>query len=253
MRTLLALVVAVLVALGLVWFLAGRASGPAITLAAPTKVVGYKTPLKVEVYAPGGTLTGLEVTLEQNGQAQALGSLAQPQNLTVTPASDRVVVTGDIGRKSAPALKTGTATLVIQATRPVLFGLRQVSSTIRKDLQVRLTPPTLAVQSQFHFINQGGAEVVVYTVSPADADSGVRVGDREYPGLPAAGAGIPADELPHVVKRFYRGGYARDQAVPGVGLGLSIADRIMRAHGGSLTVESAGPGRGTRARMTVPQ
>jgi murein DD-endopeptidase MepM/ murein hydrolase activator NlpD len=32
---------------------------------------------------------------------------------------------------------------------------------------------------------------VVYTVSPADADSGVRVGDREYPGLPAAGAGIP--------------------------------------------------------------
>jgi signal transduction histidine kinase len=66
------------------------------------------------------------------------------------------------------------------------------------------------------------------------------------------GAGIPADELPHVTERVYRGEYARDQAVPGVGLGLSIADRIMRAHGGSLTVESAGPGRGTRARMTVP-
>jgi signal transduction histidine kinase len=67
------------------------------------------------------------------------------------------------------------------------------------------------------------------------------------------GAGIPADELPHVVERFYRGQYAREQAVPGVGLGLSIADRIMRAHGGMLTVESAGPGRGTCVRMTVPK
>jgi signal transduction histidine kinase len=68
-----------------------------------------------------------------------------------------------------------------------------------------------------------------------------------------AGAGIPEDELPHVVERFYRGRYARDQAVPGVGLGLSIADRIMRAHEGVLTVRSAGPGRGTVARMTVPK
>ncbi|GIE78341.1 sensor histidine kinase [Actinoplanes philippinensis] len=68
-----------------------------------------------------------------------------------------------------------------------------------------------------------------------------------------SGAGIPADELPHVAERFYRGQFARDQAVPGVGLGLSIADRIMRAHGGSLTVESAGPDRGTCARMTVPK
>ncbi|GAA4945867.1 GAF domain-containing sensor histidine kinase [Actinoplanes utahensis] len=65
------------------------------------------------------------------------------------------------------------------------------------------------------------------------------------------GAGIPADELPHVVERFYRGRFARDQAVPGVGLGLSIADRIMRAHEGSLTIESDGPGRGTTARMSI--
>jgi signal transduction histidine kinase len=67
------------------------------------------------------------------------------------------------------------------------------------------------------------------------------------------GAGIPAEELPHVVKRFYRGQFARDQAVPGVGLGLSIADRILRAHDGRLTIESAGSGQGTVAAMTVPR
>ena len=102
-----------------------------------------------------------------------------------------MTVSGEIGRQTAPALKTGAATLVVHATRPVLFGLRQVSSTFRKDLQVRLTPPTVTVLSQFHFINQGGAEVVVYQVNPADVDSGVRVGELEYPGMPAA---APASE-----------------------------------------------------------
>jgi len=191
MRTLLGLLLAVVIAVGLVWFLAGRAAGPAITLGAPTTVVGQRTPLKLDVHTPGGTLTALDVSLEQNGQTMAVGALAQPQALTFAAETDRVAVTGEIGRQAAPALKSGPATLVVHATRPVLFGLRQVGSTFRKDLQVRLTPPTLAVLSQFHFINQGGAEVVVYQVTPADVASGVRVGDLEYPGLPAAGAGIP--------------------------------------------------------------
>jgi murein DD-endopeptidase MepM/ murein hydrolase activator NlpD len=191
MRTLLALLLAVLIALGLVWFLAGRAAGPFIQVTGPTSVIGQKTPLHVEVFAPGGTLTALEVLLEQGGQVMALGSLAQPGALTLKPTSDRVFVTGEIGRQSAPELKTGTATLVLRATRPVLFGVRQVSSTVRKNVQVRLTPPTVTVLSQFHFINQGGAEVVVYQVNPADVESGVRVGELDYPGMPATGAGIP--------------------------------------------------------------
>ena len=191
MRTLLAVVLALSIAAGLVWFLAGRASGPVITIEAPKTVVGYKTPLKFVAHSPGGVLAGLDVSLEQNGQVQTVGSLAEPGALQITPAADSVVVTGDVGRQTAPALKSGAATLVVRAARPVLFGLREVTSLVRQDVQVRLTPPTLAVQSQFHFINQGGAEVVVYTVNPADVASGVRVGDLEYPGLPAAGAGIP--------------------------------------------------------------
>lgn len=191
MRKLLVLLVFLAIAAGLVYFLAGRAAGPALAIAGPTTVIGQKTPLALKAYAPGGELTALNVSLEQNGQAIPLGSLAQPGGLTFTPAADHMAVTGTVGRQATPALRQGSATLVVTATRPVLFGLREVSSSTRKDLQVRLAPPTLAVQSQFHFINQGGSELVVYTVNPADADSGVRVGDREYPGAPAAGLGIP--------------------------------------------------------------
>ena len=67
------------------------------------------------------------------------------------------------------------------------------------------------------------------------------------------GAGIPVDELSHVSERFFRGRFARNQAVPGVGLGLSIADRVVKAHDGTLTVTSPGPGHGTVATMALPR
>jgi murein DD-endopeptidase MepM/ murein hydrolase activator NlpD len=70
----------------------------------------------------------------------------------------------------------------------VLFGLRQATSTETRTIEVRLTPPQVAVLSQFHYVNHGGSELVVYRVNPPDADSGVRVGDREYRGFPAGGA-----------------------------------------------------------------
>jgi murein DD-endopeptidase MepM/ murein hydrolase activator NlpD len=79
---------------------------------------------------------------------------------------------------------------VVHAARPVVYGLRQAETTVTRDIQVRLEPPMVAVLSQFHFINLGGSEFVVYRATPNDVTSGVRVGDKEYIGYPATGAGI---------------------------------------------------------------
>src|SRR5262249_38838273 len=51
------------------------------------------------------------------------------------------------------------------------------------------------------------------------------------------GKGIPEDEQKHIFERFYRSSSIRDQ-IPGSGLGLSIASRIVQAHAGTLTVQS---------------
>ena len=90
-----------------------------------------------------------------------------------------------------PQLVEGPARIVVTAARPVLFGLREATGPKpRCDVQVRLTPPRVSVVSMHHFVNHGGSEFVVYRATPADVASGVRVGDREYPGFAASGAGI---------------------------------------------------------------
>ena len=63
------------------------------------------------------------------------------------------------------------------------------------------------------------------------------------------GAGIPADELPHIFERFWRGRQAAQTS--GSGIGLAVAAELARAHGGQLTVASE-PGRGTEMTLTLP-
>ena len=64
------------------------------------------------------------------------------------------------------------------------------------------------------------------------------------------GVGIPAEQLPHVFERFYRGDPARHTA-DGAGLGLAIARWIADAHGARIEIGST-PGTGTRVTVSFP-
>jgi signal transduction histidine kinase len=65
------------------------------------------------------------------------------------------------------------------------------------------------------------------------------------------GEGIPAKELPNIFERFYRVDKSRARATGGSGLGLTIARRLVEAHGGGIEVQSE-PGKGSRFAFTVP-
>ena len=66
------------------------------------------------------------------------------------------------------------------------------------------------------------------------------------------GMGISEADLPHVFDRFYRTNQARSRGIGGRGLGLSITRAIIEAHGGTTTVASNGPGRGTTVDIRLP-
>jgi signal transduction histidine kinase/HAMP domain-containing protein len=65
------------------------------------------------------------------------------------------------------------------------------------------------------------------------------------------GAGIAAEDLPHLFDRFYRARDATRRSVPGLGLGLTIVRTIVEGHGGAVSVRSE-PGRGTSFTVRLP-
>ena len=189
MRYLLGFVLVVALVAGGLFVYAGRLPGPTIDIAKPVKYVGQTAPVEVAVTAPRGELSALQIVFEQNGKQTPLASLAQPGPADMKKeGTDTVRVTRTVGRDAIPDLKSGPARIVVTAERPVLYGMRRVSSTATRDVTVRLEKPRISVVSTKHYINLGGSEMVVYRVTPNDVASGVEVGDLRYPGYPASGA-----------------------------------------------------------------
>ena len=65
------------------------------------------------------------------------------------------------------------------------------------------------------------------------------------------GPGIPKSEYQNVLKPFYRIDKSRGQNKSGVGLGLSIANDIIRSHGGNIALEKS-PLNGLRVKVSLP-
>ncbi|MEU5894234.1 HAMP domain-containing sensor histidine kinase [Streptomyces sp. NPDC047461] len=86
----------------------------------------------------------------------------------------------------------------------------------------------------------GDTVTVGTSVTPAEAL--VEVADT--------GPGIPADELPYVFERLWRGTRAR--AGGGSGIGLAVVKELVTAHGGTVFADS-GPGGGTRMTIRLPR
>jgi two-component system, OmpR family, phosphate regulon sensor histidine kinase PhoR len=74
---------------------------------------------------------------------------------------------------------------------------------------------------------------------------GVRIDVRDH------GLGIPRNERRKIFERFYRVDNLLTRTTEGTGLGLSIAERIVRAHGGRISVESE-PGKGSTFSVHLP-
>ena len=97
------------------------------------------------------------------------------------------------------------------------------------------------VDNALTYTSRGGR--VMLTTTPVGAEAWLSVRDN--------GIGISARDMPHIFERFYRADPARARASGGSGLGLSLADGLVRAHGGSIMVDST-PGMGSTFTVRLP-
>jgi murein DD-endopeptidase MepM/ murein hydrolase activator NlpD len=206
----LAIVVVLLVAAAVV--LAALSATPAITMDPVVKVIGASTPVKVEVTGPYG-LRRFTAVLEQSGARYPVFELHNPAHrllfMRLHEAAHAIGFAA--GKQQAPALKAGKATLIVEAQSNDFLG-RATSATF--DLDVVLEPPRLAVDEAQHYINQGGSELVTFTVSGDWSEAGVKVGPYTFRSFPMPGRpkterfslfgfswDLPVDTVPHVYAR----------------------------------------------------
>jgi signal transduction histidine kinase len=77
-------------------------------------------------------------------------------------------------------------------------------------------------------VSHSGGNLINISVSAADSAAVISVADN--------GRGIASDNIPYIFERLYKQDEAR--GVKGSGLGLSITQELVKAHGGSITVKS---------------
>jgi len=128
----------------------------------------------------------------------------------------------------------------------------------RKGVQLKLEndPPSIALNGDEELIKRMILNLLDNAVkyTPADGEISLALARRNGNAeivVSDNGIGIPETDQSRVFDRFYRVDKARARALGGAGLGLSIAQWIVEAHGGEIGVTST-PGRGSTFKVTLP-
>src|SRR5579883_1314346 len=140
------------------------------------KILGRTPALSVKVDDAGTGLKHVSIHLKQKDQDVVLADDAVSKEKTKSY---------DVGKLIAEKYKVqdGPATLTVSATDNSLRNFFKGNETdVSKNFTFDTKPPEIHVMEGQHYINQGGSECVVYTVSDNVETSGVQVGPHFFPG-----------------------------------------------------------------------
>lgn len=179
------LVVALVVLAGTPLTLYFLSTAPTVDLTPKPSALAAQNTLNLQVTSPHG-VRQVSVRLEQ-GQARSSVSLEEPADRwmfwkkKLSPA----VYSLNLTAKPEQGFRSGPAKLLVEATAN---DLAAGTDTKAYEVIVNLQPPRLSVDGEQHYINQGGAELVTFTVTGYATESGVKVGKYKFRSFPVPGA-----------------------------------------------------------------
>ncbi|OUE26983.1 sensor histidine kinase [Clavibacter michiganensis] len=201
-----------------------------------TSIVGYLDLLD-ELHDPEELGIATEVAVIQRNVAQLssiIGSLLEGADHAPTLRRGPVDMTALVEAVVQPAA-------VRAAERGLVLEARVEAGIVLDGDADRLVQVVEAlVSNALVFTPSGRIDVVL-----------AREGDGVAFSVVDTGVGLSEEDRGHAFDRFFRARSARDGAVPGLGLGLSIAEGTVTAHGGTLRIASR-LGHGTRVVATLP-
>jgi len=155
--------------------------------AAP-EVLGLKNSLKFELSDQGQGLRSVRLSLIQGDREKVVAEQTWPgRYLVLGSYQSRAAIEAAVDPKEL-GLSDGPAELRLlvrdYSWRESFHGNKRL---LNRQVVVDTRPPLINVLSKFHYLNYGGCGLVVYSLSE-ESRSGVLVGDRSFPGLPAPGA-----------------------------------------------------------------
>ena len=204
-------------------------------------IVGWAGMLRNNKLEPDETARAIEI-IDRNAKAQTqlIESVLDVSRIVsgklqfdVRPVEVEKVIEAAIdSMRLAAAAKNISFRVRVGASIPPVFGdfnrLQQVVWNLLSNA-VKFSPP--------------GTQIDVQLNTVADQ---VQIVVRDN------GHGISAEFLPHVFERFRQGDASTTKKFGGLGLGLAIVRHLVEMHGGSVTVESDGEGKGTTFTVNLP-
>jgi signal transduction histidine kinase/DNA-binding response OmpR family regulator len=157
---------------------------------------------------------------------------------------------GKIGLRKERVSLQEVAQQAVEASRPLLQAREhELALVLAPSPMFVIADPTRLVQIISNLLNNAAKYTergghVQLTVERRHSSAMVRVRDN--------GIGIRPEMLRRVFDLFVQSDRASDRAQGGLGIGLTLADRLVRLHGGRIEAHSDGPGRGSEFMVELP-
>ncbi|BBI36767.1 cell wall metabolism sensor histidine kinase WalK [Cohnella abietis] len=146
----------------------------------------------------------------------------------------------DSRRNQLRRQKTDLTEMLEEVVDRFSFQLRQKAITVSVKVEKQLQTALLDRDGIDQVLDNLVSNAIKYTLDGGSIDISAK--DNNAGQLAIAikdtGIGIPKKDLNRIFERFYRVDKARSRNMGGTGLGLSIAREIVRAHGGSISLDS---------------